>query len=186
MAFNHRRLENLRRWIFPRPSRRADPGSKRRRKPQPNRRRDAKQDPIAGFRFGIEVKGIVSGWFTECSGLTIEREVFPHKEGGTNDYEHKLPGGIKCSNITLKRGVASDDALWKWFQKGLYDGKVRRQHVSIILYNGDRTKARRWNLADAYPVKWTGPDFKVEGNQVAIETLEIVYHGLEMTNWTNI
>ncbi len=146
-------------------------------------RRDSSQDPIVGFRFGVEINSIVHGWFTECSGLTIEREVFSHKEGGNNDYEHKLPGGIKCSNITLKRGIASDDVLWQWFQKGLYDGQVQRYNVSIILYNGSLTQSRRWDLENAYPIKWTGPDFNAEGNQVAIETLEIVYHGLKMTNW---
>jgi phage tail-like protein len=142
-------------------------------------------DPIVGFRFGVEIKGVVQGWFTECSGLSIEREVYPHQEGGTNDYEYKLPGRVKYSNITLKRGIA-DSELWDWFQKGLYDGKVERRDVSIILYSGDRKKAKRWNLTNTYPIKWTGPDFKTEGNQVAIEALEIVHHGLEMTDWTNV
>jgi phage tail-like protein len=141
-------------------------------------------DPIAGLRFGVEIEGIIKGWFTECGGLTVERKTEPHKEGGVNDYVHQLPGQIEYTHITLKRGVA-DDALWNWFQKGLYDGKVERRNVSIILYNGDRTKAKRWNLRKAYPVKWTGPDLKADSNQVAIETLEIVHHGMEMTGWTD-
>jgi len=141
-------------------------------------------DPIAGLRFGVEIEGIIKGWFTACGGLTVERKTEPHKEGGVNDYVHQLPGRIEYTHITLKRGVA-DDALWDWFQKGLYDGKVERRNVSIILYNGDRTKAKRWNLRKAYPVKWTGPDLKADSNQVAIETLEIVHHGMEMTGWTD-
>lgn len=141
-------------------------------------------DPISVFKFGLEIEGIISGWFTECSGLSMEREVLEHKEGGLNEYVHKLPGRNKYSNITLKRGVA-DDELWDWYQKGLHDGKVERHNISIILYNDDRTKAKRWNLREAYPVKWTGPNFKVDSNEVAIESLEIVHHGLEMTGWTN-
>lgn len=142
-------------------------------------------DPISGFRFGVEVKGIIQGWFTECSGLTMERETFPHKEGGVNDFEHKLPGRVKYSNITLKRGVAGPE-LWQWFREGLYDGKVKRNNVSIILYSGDRKKAKRWNLSDAYPIKWSGPDLKADGNNVAIETIEFVHHGMEMTDWTGV
>jgi len=146
---------------------------------------NSRVDPVSGFRFGIEIKGIIAGWFTECGGLTVERQVTPHSEGGVNDYVHQLPGRVKYSNVTLKRGIA-DVALWNWFQEGLYDGKVKRTSVSIILYDGKRTKAMRWNLTDAYPVKWVGPDFKSEGNQVAFETLEIVHHGLEMTGWTDV
>jgi phage tail-like protein len=142
-------------------------------------------DPVSGFRFGIEIKGIICGWFTECGGLTVERQVTPHSEGGVNDFVHQLPGRIKYTNVTLKRGVA-DDVLWDWFQEGLYDGKVKRLPVSIILYDGQRTKAKRWNLRDAYPVKWVGPDLKTESTQVAIENLEIVHHGLEMTGWTDV
>ncbi len=142
-------------------------------------------DPIAKFRFGVEIKGIVQGWFTECSGLTVQREVIEHKEGGLNDYVHKLPGRVSYSNITLKRGIAGNQ-LWRWFRRGLYDGRVQRRNVSIILYSGNRKKAKRWNLTDAYPIKWTGPDFKTEGAEVAVETLELVHHGMEITGWTGV
>jgi phage tail-like protein len=114
--------------------------------------------------------------------LTAEREVYTHQEGGANDYEHKLPGRVKYTNVTLKRGIA-DDSLWKWFTTGLYDAKVKRRDISIILYNADRTKAKRWNLIEAFPTKWSGPDFNTDGAQVAVETLELTHHGMEVTNW---
>ena len=129
-------------------------------------------DPIAGFRFSVEIEGIVVGWFTECSGLSIERTVVPYEEGGVNEYVHQLPGPNKHANITLKRGL-SDESLWTWFRDGLYDGQVRRANASVILYHTDRTEARRWNLTNAYPVKWVGPDLKAGDQQVAVETLEI-------------
>ena len=141
-------------------------------------------DPVAGHRFGIEIEGIIQGWFTDCGGLTIERKIESHREGGVNDYVHHLPGRVEYTNVTLKRGVA-DNALWDWFQKGLYDGKVERRGVSIILYNQDYSKAKRWNLRDAYPVKWTGPELRTDNNQAAVETLELVHHGMEMTDWTD-
>ena len=129
-------------------------------------------DPIAKFRFGVEIQGVVVGWFTECGGLSITREVTPYKEGGVNDYVHQLPNRVSYSRITLKRGMA-DNVLWDWFQKGLYDGQVELHSVSIVLYGKDRAEAKRWNLADAYPVKWTGPDLEGDSDQAAIETLEI-------------
>jgi phage tail-like protein len=129
-------------------------------------------DPASGFRFGLEIEGIVIGWFAQCSGLSIEREVFPYKEGGLNAYVHQLPGRVKSADITLKRGLA-DQELWRWFREGLYNLKVERHNVSIILYSTDRTEAKRWDLTDAYPVQWTGPDINADDNRVAVETLKI-------------
>jgi phage tail-like protein len=142
-------------------------------------------EPIAGFRFGIEIEGVIQGWFTECSGLTIERKTEQRREGGVNDFVHQLPGRIEYTSISLKRGIA-DNALWDWFQKGLYDGKVERHNISIILYSQDYTKAKRWNLRDAYPTKWTGPSLRTDSNEAVVETLELVHHGMEMTDWTAV
>jgi phage tail-like protein len=139
-------------------------------------------DPVLGFSFAIEIEGTLQGFFTECSSVTITRETEPIEEGGINDFVHQLPKRAKISPITFKRGVA-DVSLWTWFQTGLLDGKITRKHVSVVLYNGKRDKARRWNLFSAYPTRWSGPDLRTEANQVAVETLEIVCTGVEMTDW---
>jgi phage tail-like protein len=133
-------------------------------------------EPTPGFRFAIEIKGVVTGWFTECGGLSVERTVYPYQEGGLNAYVHQLPDRIKRTNITLKRGIA-DEALWKWFagerDVGLYEGQVASHDVTIVLYNVDRTEAKRWNLPNAYPVRWTGPGLTAGDSLVAVETLEL-------------
>ena len=89
---------------------------------------------------------------------------------------------IEQSKITLKHGLAGNE-LWNWFQEGLYDGKVVRRNISIKLYSTDRSKVKEWTLDNAYPVKWTGPTLNSAGNEVAIETLELVHHGLQMKEW---
>ena len=142
-------------------------------------------DPVAGFRFGVEIKGSVVGWFTECSGLTVERGVLTHEEGGQNAYVHQLPQRVTYPKVTLKRGVA-DLQLWQWFQKGLFDLQVEHRSVTIMLYNGDRQRVKRWDLKEAFPTKWTGPDLKADSNQVAIESLELVHHGFDMTDWIGV
>ena len=141
-------------------------------------------DPVVKFRFSVQIKDVTVGWFTDCNGLSLEREIVTQAEGGVNDYTHQLPGRVKQSRLTLKRGFA-DNALWNWFQQGLYDGKVERHNISIILYNSDLTKKKQWDLDSAYPVKWTGPDFQSDSNQVSVETLELVHHGLKMIDWAN-
>jgi len=144
-----------------------------------------REDPIAGFRFGVEIEGATVGWFTECSGLSVERGVFAHKEGGLNAYVHQLPDRITYPKVTLKRGVA-DQSLWDWFHRGLYDLQIERRPVSIVLYSGDRNSVKRWELTGAFPTKWTGPDLKADSNQVAIETLELAHHGFAVTDWIQV
>lgn len=140
-------------------------------------------DPLAGFRFAVIVDGLAQAMFMECNGLGAERHVDPVPQGGVNDYVYQLPGRISYPHVTLKRGIA-DDKLWQWFCAGLYDCKIERREVQIILYNTDRTVLRRWNLAQAFPSKWTGPDLKTDNNQVAVETLELVHHGLSVATAT--
>ena len=129
-------------------------------------------EPAGEIRFGVEIEGIVVGWFTECGALSIEREAILLPEGGLNAYAHQLPGRIKSADITLKRGIA-DRALWQWFQKGQYDLKMERHNVTIVLYGVDYAEMERWDLTDAFPIQWTGPELKTDSSQVAVETLKI-------------
>lgn len=138
-------------------------------------------DPVPAFRFWVEIDGVIEAGFTECSGLGMKWKVLQYKEGGVNDYVHQLPERVEYAAITLKKGIALSSALWDWCQQGIYDGKVARKNVSIILFDqvsGEVREVKRWNLKDAYPIKWKGPALKADSKNVAIETLEIVPHGL--------
>ncbi len=138
-------------------------------------------DPILGYGFAILMFGYVRGWFTECSGLTVEREIKEVPEGGRNNYVHQLPGRVKQNRITLKHGLAGNE-LWKWFQKGMYDGKVQRRTISIILYSSDLHIHKWWDVKDAFPVKWSGPSLNTSGHEVSVEILELAHHGLSLTD----
>jgi phage tail-like protein len=133
-------------------------------------------DPLPGYKFVVVFQGAPAGWFTECSGLTLERGVITQAEGGVNDYEHQLPGPISYSRLTLKRGLA-DNILWDWFQQGLYDGKVERRHITVTLLNPDGSEARHWDLTNAYPLRWVGLDFQSDSDQIGVETLELAAGG---------
>ncbi len=130
-------------------------------------------DPLAGFRFGVEIEGVIVGWFTECSNLSLEREITPQPEGGVNYFVHQLPGRLKAANVTLKRGLAGNE-LWDWLQQGQYNGQVKPRHVSIILFKADQTEAQRWELTNTYPVKWSSSNFNSGSREIPIESLELV------------
>ncbi len=142
-------------------------------------------DPIPGYGFAVQLGDEIEAWFTECSGLSLQREVKQQPEGGVNDFVHQLPGRIKQTNITLKNGLAGNK-LWDWFEKGLYDAKVERRNVTIILYSTDLKQKKYWDLTDAYPIKWTGPTFDSSKSEGSVETLELVHHGIKMHDWTNV
>ena len=40
----------------------------------------------------------------------------------------------------------------------------------------------KWVLQNAWPTKITGTAFESDGNEVAVETIELAYEGLTITN----
>ncbi|MBI5879535.1 MAG: phage tail protein [Chloroflexi bacterium] len=135
------------------------------------------------FAFVLTLDNNVSiGEFSECSGLSIERETKPYSEGGLNDYTHTLPGRLKHSNITLKRGVTTDSkALWKWFDAGRFDLKITRRDISIKLLDVGGETVRHWDIRGAYPIKITAPTLNSGSSEAAIETLELAHKGIQLS-----
>ena len=134
-----------------------------------------RNDPYMSFRFAIEIDGIIKG-FAEASGLQAEAETEDFREGGVNEFPHKIVKGTTFQNITLKRGLTSGDELWRW-HRDVISGKVERKSISIVLFDNEGNEAWRWNFEQAFPTKWTGPDLKAEGNAIAFESLEFAHHG---------
>jgi phage tail-like protein len=127
------------------------------------------------FRFVVKVDGETNGVFTECTLPTLEWEVEEVKEGGQNSYVHQLPGRRKATRVTLKNGLGKDD-LKRWYLMGLTHGvsKEYRKTVSITLLDSMHKTVMVWNIANAYPVKWTGPQLKTDSNTIAIQSLELI------------
>lgn len=135
-----------------------------------------RQDPFRGFRYIVEMEGLVSGGFLRVKGLSREVRVESHKEGGVNEYEHKLAGQVTYAPLVLERGLAMDD-LWKWAQAAA-DGNVQRKTLWIRLQDEANNKAWAWQVADAIPVKWSASDLDANSPQVVMESLELAHHGL--------
>jgi len=129
-------------------------------------------------RFYVEIDGAKQAVFTEVGGVTLEVAVEDVEEGGNNSFVHRLPGRCKFGNLTLKRGLATSNEFFKW-SLDVAQGKFTRKNLSIILYNVDGTEFMRWTFTNAYPVKWTGPQFKSDDSATAIETVELAHEGLK-------
>jgi phage tail-like protein len=135
------------------------------------------KDVHLGLRFWIQLGQVEIAGFRECSPLIIETETFPYPEGGLNTYIHQLPVRTKYTNITLKRGMDDTQTLYQWYVKAAA-GQIQRQNISIIIYDSLQNVKAQWDLQNAFPCKWTGPDLKAESGAIAVESVEIAHEGL--------
>jgi phage tail-like protein len=136
------------------------------------------QEAFPNCRFYVEIAGIPQAVFTEVSGLEIEIETFQYEEGGTNGYVHQLPGRVKTTNLTFKRGITRSTELMDWCLE-VAQGTIKPQNLTVVMYDSMGEALTRWNFEDAYPIKWIGPQFASDGSTVAIETLELAHSGLK-------
>ncbi|MFC5741354.1 phage tail protein [Dyella tabacisoli] len=137
-----------------------------------------RRDPYRAFNFLLQIDGIPLGGFSEASGLTAEGDAVDYREGSDKQSNvRKLVGLRKYANITLKRGYTQDTSLWDWYIK-IRNGVPDRRNVTIVLMNEARTPVLRWHAENVWINKIEGPSFKASGNEVAIESVELVHEGL--------
>jgi phage tail-like protein len=93
-----------------------------------------------------------------------------------------MPGIAKYGNVTMKKGVfAKDNNFWKWYDE-IQTNTIKRQTVIIKLLDESGQRTMTWTLNNAWPTKITGTDMKSDGNEVAVDTIEIAHEGLMITN----
>jgi phage tail-like protein len=128
--------------------------------------------------FVVEVPGIDTiGMFTRCSGLALHVDVLQYVEGGNNDFVHQLPGQVSYPNLRLTRGLTNDDALFRWFKSTRTDPELKE--VILTFQTHTHVPVRIFTFANAFPVRWTGPDSEAGSSTIALETLEIAHGGLQ-------
>lgn len=138
--------------------------------------------------FAFEVDGVTIGVFREVSGLQVTLETEEILEGGQNSYVHQLPGRMTWDPIVFRRGLTNNDALFDWFKKSSGEGfaetgdKLERLTGAIVAMTYTGRRLRAWEIIDAFPVRWKGPDFGSEKHEALEEELEIVHHGFRARN----
>jgi phage tail-like protein len=135
-----------------------------------------RNDPLRGFRFLVEIDGITSGGFTRVKGLSREVRHESYREGGVNEYEHKLLTQVTYPVVVLERGLVHAD-LWLW-ALAASEGFVLRRTIRVRLQNEAGEKVWAWQIEHALPVKWSASDLDAQQSQVVMESLELAHHGL--------
>lgn len=139
--------------------------------------------PLPKFHFSVTWGDKGEMAFQEVSGLDIQSEEIKYRAGNNPVFAvQKMPGLMKYSNITMKKGVfKGDNKLWDWLDT-INQKKVERLPITIALKDETGKETMVWKLINAWPTKITSTDLKAEGNEVAIETIEIVHEGLTIEN----
>lgn len=140
--------------------------------------------PMPKFRFevdlGTELKGVA---FQEVSGMDKEVQIIEYRHSNSPLFSTiKMPGIAKYGNVTMKRGVfVNDNNFWKWMDE-IKMNTIKRRTVLIKLLDEAGKVTMQWQLNNAWPTKITGTDLKSDGNEVAVDTLEIAHEQLVVTN----
>jgi phage tail-like protein len=141
---------------------------------------DGKVWPMPKFRFevdlGTELQKVA---FQEVSGMDVENQIIEYRKSNSKEFStEKMPGIVKYGNITMKRGLfVNDYTFWEWHAE-ITMNKIKRRDVLIKLLDEAGEVTMQWTLSNAWPTKITSTDLKSDGNEVAVDTLEIAHEKL--------
>ncbi len=134
--------------------------------------------PRVKFRFKLEIDGLAAGGFSEVSGFDATIEPIEYREGDmATETPLKVAGLRKYGNITLKKGIIEGQVLYDWLAPGLTKA-VQRKTVTVSLLDEEQKPVASWQVINAWPTKYTAPDFNATSNEVAVETLELAHEGM--------
>lgn len=140
----------------------------------------AREDPLHNFRFRVEIDGLAAAAFSEVSIEPTTTAVIEFREAGDPAHVRKFPGLTTFGNVTLKRGVTSSLELFNWHRQ-VVNGEIAnaRRNLAIIVLDEAGRDVARFNVFNAWPRRYDPGDLNARGNDVFIESLELVNEGIE-------
>ncbi len=140
--------------------------------------------PLPKFRFEVDLgMGLRSIQFQEVSGLDTKSQVIEYRKNNSPLFStQKMPGITKYGNVTMKKGVfVNDNAFWDW-HKQISMNTIQKRTIVIKLLDESGNASMQWQLSNAWPTKIASTDLKADGNEVAVDTIEISHESLTISN----
>ena len=140
--------------------------------------------PLPKFRFEVDLgTELTKVAFQEVTGMDVENQIIEDRKSNSCLFSiEKMPGITKYGNITMKRGIfVNDNTFWNWHQE-IAMNTIKRRTVLIKLLDEKGAVTMQWTLNNAWPTKITSTDLKSDGNEVAVDTLEIAHEQLIISN----
>lgn len=140
----------------------------------------ARKDPLRNFRFRLEIEGITQGNFSEATIGETSTDTVDYREGTDPSHVRKLDGMTKFGNIVLKWGITDSTELQKW-HRSIVNGEIQsnRKQVAVIVQDESGADKARFVISEAWPMKYQPSALNGKGNEVWVETLELVNEGIE-------
>lgn len=148
---------------------------------------ESEQDPtwpLPKFRFEVDLgTGLTGIQFQEVSGMDAESQVIEYRKNNSLLFStQKMPGIAKYGNVTMKKGVfVNDNTFWDWHNQ-ISMNTIQKRTIVIKLLDESGSVTMQWKLNNAWPTKITSTDLKSDGNEVAIDTIEISHESIVISN----
>ena len=138
-------------------------------------------DTSVGHSFAAEYDGVMIAAIQEVSGVKMEQDVIELKQN-TPDGKYiikKLPGRRKAGEVTLTRGLTSDNSFEKWVEASHF-GKMgdARKNGAIIVFDYEGAELKRYTMTNAWPKTLEIGSMKAGDQSVLTEKLVITYEEL--------
>lgn len=137
--------------------------------------------PLPVFYFKVVIEDVATLSFRGVAGLDVENNPIVYRGGDNPNYSKiSMPGMNRYSKIILKKGSCkSDDNIWNWINE-IKLNNIKRRAVTISLLDEEGAPTMVWKVNNAWISKIAGVDF--DGNELAIEVLELSHEGITIEN----
>lgn len=140
-------------------------------------------DPYNNFKYTVEIDGAEIGGFTKISGIGLGSDLMEYREGGVNTDVHLFPDQLHASNVELHRGFTHYDKFVEWMIEAMNSPADAAQHdIEITMANDSGESVWGWELTQAFPVRWEGPELEESGG-IALELVELAYEQLTIIRY---
>ncbi len=136
--------------------------------------------PFKKYNYKVEMGSIDVASFSEVSGFDASIDVIEYREGTEAiNSPRKMPGLTKYGNVTLKWGMSDNMSFYEWVS-GISSGEKmsaedRVEDITITLLDDAHNEAASWTLVNAWPCKYTAPDFNATASEIAFESVELAF-----------
>lgn len=189
-----------------------------------NNRSTLETDPIRNFRFLVNfealdgnVTGIPGGknsvqlGFTSVSGLSVQTDSIPYREGGYNTTFHQIPGQTTFAPVSFQRGlVLGTKQNWEWMRKlfATVQGGTTSSNVGVNNFrcnieiqvlshpiagtgaDDDSTAndhiAQRFKIYNAWITSLAYSDLNAGDNAIFVEQMTVVHEGFDASFGTRL
>jgi phage tail-like protein len=122
--------------------------------------------------------------FAEVAGLSLEYEPVTYQHGFSFVMGSKIiPGQRQPVKLSMRRGmVKRGDYLQRWLDQSYRDpfSLTTKRDILIDLCDEAGRPVIRWKVQGALPTRLEAPTFDANSNEVAIERMEFIAHGLQV------